>query len=128
MARCVCAALRTGQCPRGNISSLFGGKGTTRAYSLGLTSTSGLRGDDVTIPESPVSLVGVNPAPIAVTDPAGSGVHRYLLALAEAIQPPAAMRLATELQAVSGADYVILSPAPFIPALTELIALGRARV
>ena len=116
---------------RGNVpdgsSVLFSGDMTPRKYSLGLTSTAGLRGYDVTIPEAPSSLLGLSPAPITVTDPAGSGVHRYLLASAEAIQPPATMRLATELQAVSGADYVILSPAPFIPALAELIALRQSQ-
>ena len=126
MARWVCAALRTGQCPRRIIGALHGGW-APRTYSLGLTSTVGLRGYDVTNPEAPISLLGINPAPITVTDPAGSGVHRYLLAAAEAIQPPADMRLATELQPVSGADYLILSPAPFMPALTDLIALRQSQ-
>ena len=62
-----------------------------------------------------------------MTDPADGGIHRYLLAAAEAIQPPAAMRLATELQPVSGADYLILAPAPFMPALAELIALRQSQ-
>ncbi|MCX6027855.1 MAG: C25 family cysteine peptidase [Chloroflexi bacterium] len=116
---------------RGNVpagsSVLFTGDAAPRTYSLGLTSTVGLRGYDVTNPETPISLVGINPAPITVTDPAGSGGHRYLLAAADAIQPPAAMRLATELQPVSGADYLILSPSPFMPALTDLITLRQSQ-
>lgn len=62
-----------------------------------------------------------------MTDPVSSGVHRYLLASAEAIQPPARMRLATELQPVSGADYLILSPSLFMPALTDLITLRQGQ-
>ena len=116
---------------RGNVpagsSVLFTGDGAPRTYSLGLTSTAGLRGYDVTNPENPISLLGINPAPITVTDPVSSGDHRYLLAAAEAIQPPAAMRLATELQPVSGADYLILSPSRFMPALTDLIALRQSQ-
>ena len=37
------------------------------------------------------------------------------------------MRLATELQPVSGADYLILSPSLFMPALTDLIALRQSQ-
>ena len=115
-----------GDVPAGS-SVLFTGDGAPRTYSLGLTTTVGLRGYDVTNLETPISLLGINPALITVTDPVGSGGHRYLLAAAEAIHPPAAMRLATELQAASGADYLILSPAPFIPALTDLIALRQSQ-
>ena len=115
-----------GDVPAGS-SVLFTGDAAPRTYSLGLTSTAGLRGYDVTNPEAPISLLGINPAPITVSDPAGSGVHRYLLAAAEAIQPPAAMRLATELQPVSGAEYLILAPAPFMPALADLITLRQSQ-
>ena len=115
-----------GDVPAGS-SVLFTGDGAPRRYSLGLTSTVGLRGYDVTNPEAPISLLGINPAHITVTDPAGNGGHRYLLAAAEAIRPPAAIRLATELQPVSGADYLILAPSRFMPALTDLIALRQSQ-
>ena len=121
-----------GTVPAGS-SVLFTGDGVPRTYSLGLTTTAGLRGYDVTNPQAPISLLGINPDPITVTDPAGSdagsdgGRHRYLLAAAEAVQPPAAMRLAIELQAVSGADYLILAPALFMPALTDLITLRQSQ-
>jgi hypothetical protein len=116
-------------------SVIFTGDAAPRTYSLGLTSTAGLRGYDVTNPQAPISLLGINPDPITVTDPASSdvlsptkgGSRRYLLAAAEAIQPPAAMRLATELQPVSGADYLILAPAPFMPALADLITLRQSQ-
>ena len=115
-----------GAVPAGS-SVLFTGDAEPRTYSLGLTSTAGLRGYDVTNPENPISLVGINPASITVTDPVSSGEHRYLLASAEAIQPPARMRLATELQPVSGADYLILTPSRFMPALTDLITLRQSQ-
>ena len=121
-----------GTSPAGS-SVLFTGEKEAHTYSLGLTSTPGLRGYDVTNLETPISLVGINPASITVTDPVSSDVlsltkgggHRYLLAAATAIQPPAAMRLATELQPVNGAEYVILAPSIFMPALTDLIALRQ---
>lgn len=116
---------------RGNVpagsSVLFTGADRPRTYVLGLTSTGGLRAYDVADPDKPVSLVGVNPAAITLTDPTGSGVHSYLLASSSAIQPPASMRLATELQPVSGADYLILSPSQFMPALTDLITLRQSQ-
>ena len=108
-------------------SVLFTGDAAPRTYSLGLTSTAGLRGYDVTVPEAPISLLDINQAPITVSDPVSGGGHRYLLAAAEAIRPPAAMRLATELQPVSGADYLILAPAPFMPALADLITLRQSQ-
>ena len=87
---------------RGNVpagsSVLFTGDGEPRMYSLGLTSTVGLRGYDVTVPNNPISLLGIVPARIIVTDPVSGGAHRYLLTSAVVIQPPADMRLATELQ------------------------------
>ena len=50
---------------RGNVpagsSVLFTGDGEPRTYILGLTSTAGLRGYDVTNPENPISLLGINP-------------------------------------------------------------------
>jgi hypothetical protein len=108
-------------------SVLFSGEGAPHAYSLGLAATAGLRGYDVTDPESPALLLGLNPGSISVTDPIGGGVHRYLLVADAAIQAPVHLRLATALQPVSGADYLILSPAPFVPALAGLIALRRSQ-
>ena len=107
-------------------SVLFTGEGTPRTYTLGLTSTVGLRGYDVTDPESPVSLLGIGPDPIAVSDAVGGG-HRYLLAAGEAIRTPVGIRLATALPPVLGADYLIISPALFVPALADLITLRRSQ-
>ena len=115
-----------GAVPAGS-SVLFTGEGQPRTYNLGLASTAGLRGYDVTNPDNPISLLELNPAPLTVTDPGGSGVHRYLLAATAAIQPPASMRLASNLQPVTGADYLILSPSQFLPALTELITLRQSQ-
>ena len=115
-----------GNSPTG-ASLLFTGGGEPRTYSLGLAATVGLRGYDVTHPDNPVSLLGINPARITVSDPVSGGVHRYLLTSAAAIQPPTNMRLAADLQPVSGADTLILSPSLFMPALTDLIALRQSQ-
>lgn len=107
-------------------SVLFTGEGTPRTYTLGLTSTVGLRGYDVTDPQSPVRLLGLGPDPITVSDGVGGG-HRYFLAAEEAIRSPVAMRLAKALPPVIGADYLIISPSLFVPALADLIALRRSQ-
>jgi len=116
---------------RGNVpagtSVLFTGEGDPHTYTLNLTATTGLRGYDVTNPAIPINLLGINPDLIAVTDPVSSSVHRYLLAATEAIQSPASMRLATDMQPASGADYLILAPALFVPALADLIALRQSQ-
>ncbi len=109
-------------------SVFFTGDATPRTYNLGLAESDSLRGYDVTNPESPVSLQGIDPHSIQVTDPEGSGRHRYLLAAADAgMQAPVQLRLATALQPTSGADYLIISPAAFVPALTGLISLRRSQ-
>ena len=105
----------------------FTGDATPRAYTVGLTSTAGLRGYDVSNPDTPISLSGLNAAPITLTDPSGGGGRSYLLTSAAAMRAPARLRLATELQPVSGADEVILSPAAFVPALTDLVALRQSQ-
>ena len=115
-----------GDAPAG-AAVLFSGDATPGMYTVGLTSTVGLRGYDVTNPETPVNLLGLSQAPITVSDPAGSGARHYLLASAAAIRLPAAMRLALALQPLRGADYLILAPAAFVPALADLIALRRSQ-
>lgn len=114
-----------GNQPTGS-SVLFSGEAAPHAYSLGLAATAGLRGYDVTDPKNPISLTGISPDSLTVTDPVAGG-HRYLLTAEVAIQAPEQLRLATELQSTSGADYIILSPAPFVPALADLIALRRSQ-
>ena len=108
-------------------SLAFAGDAAPRAYTLGLTETSGLRGYDVTNPEAPISLAGLNAAPLLLTDPSSGGGRSYLLTSAAAIQAPSRLRLVAERQPVSGADEIILSPAAFMPALTDLIALRQSQ-
>jgi hypothetical protein len=108
-------------------SLAFAGDAAPRAYTVGLTETSGLRGYDVSNPDTPISLSGLNAAPIGMTDPVSGGGRSYALTSGAAIQAPARLRMAAELQPVSGADEIILSPAAFMPALTELIALRQSQ-
>ncbi len=114
-----------GDLPAG-ASVLFTGNETARTYTLGLTSTVGLRGYDVSDPESPIILLGISPDPITVTDAVGGG-HRYLLAAGEAIRPPVGIRLAILSPPVTGADYLIISPSLFVPALADLITLRQSQ-
>jgi hypothetical protein len=114
-----------GALPTGS-SALFRGEGDPYTYRLNLTASAGLRGYDVTNPEAPIVLLGLSPDDITVTDPS-VGIHRYLLTGDAGIHSPAALRLVTELQPVRGADYLILSPAAFVPALADLVSLRRSQ-
>lgn len=108
-------------------SLAFAGDAAPRAYTVGLTDTAGLRGYDVTHPDTPISLSGLTAAPITLTDPISGGGRSYFLTSATAVHAPARLRLAAALQPVSGADEIILSPALFAPALTDLVALRQSQ-
>jgi hypothetical protein len=106
---------------------VFAGDAAPRAYTVGLTEASGLRGYDVTNPDVPISLSGLSAAPITLTDPISGGGRSYLLTSAAAILAPAHVRLAAALQPMRGADEIILSPAGFLPALADLVALRQSQ-
>jgi len=102
---------------------LFTGE-VAQTYRLNLTSTLGLRHYDVTQPERPVIVLTTTPQQI--TDPDNSPAHRYLVTNENGIQAPTRIRLATSLQPVSGADYILIAPSDFISALQPLVALHQA--
>lgn len=108
-------------------SLAFAGDAAPRAYTVGLTATAGLRGYDVSNPDVPISLSGLNAAPILLSDPISGGGRSYALTSGAAILAPERLRMAAELQPASGADYVVVAPAAFTPALAELIALRQSQ-
>jgi hypothetical protein len=108
-------------------SALFTGETSASAYTLNLSSTIGLRAYDVTSPNQPVRLSDVSAAGniISLGDTA-AGARRYALAAESGILSPS-VRLPAALQSAAGADYVIISPASFVPALADLIALRQSQ-
>lgn len=120
-----------GSAPFGHSVS-FTGQPAPRAYTLALSSTTGLRVYDITIPERPLRLTDVSTArsSISFSDPVVGGVHHYALATESGLLYPVSFSPVQPLQTSSsftGADYVIIAPADFIPALDGLIGLRQAQ-
>ncbi|MGH2592650.1 MAG: C25 family cysteine peptidase [Anaerolineae bacterium] len=119
-----------GTAPTGSAAA-FRGESTRRAYSITLTSTVGLRAYDVTDPDRPLRLtnLSLNGNTISLSDPALGRPRRYALASDIGILSPTNLRPTSPLQtsSVSGADYVVISPIDFVPALTGLIALRESQ-
>lgn len=115
-----------GSTPVGQSASLTG-QPTPHAYTLALSSTTGLRAYDVTAPNYPVRLTGLitNGNILSLSDPL-TGPHRYAVATESAILAPVEMHWTTPLQ-VSGADYVMIASQEFIPALDRLVALRQSQ-
>ncbi len=106
-------------------SALFIGQPGASAYTLALSTTLGVRAYDVTDPAQPVRLAEVvtSTQSIGLGDPAGGLPRRYALAAESAVLEPAALRLSGPYSAPVPGDYVMISPAAFLPALTPLAQL-----
>lgn len=113
----------------GGESILFTGLDTPHAYQFSLNSITGLRGYDVTNPMMPIALTDIEvieTKTIVVGDAAENGARRYWLSTESGIKSPSHLRLLTPLQTggdFTGVDYLIITPADFIPALGGLVAL-----
>jgi hypothetical protein len=107
----------------------FTGEAAPRAYTLALTSTVGLRAYDVTNSDQPVRLsdVSVSGSDVTLGDVGVSGARGYALVAENDIRVPDAIRLTTALPAIAGADYLIITPSAFAPALTALINLRQSQ-
>lgn len=112
---------------------LFTGEAVPHAYTLSLESIADLQGYDVTDPDNPVILTGIEISgvnQVTVGDPPESGNRRYWLTTGEAVESPDRVRLVLPLpdqQNSSGGDYLIISPSDFIPALNDLITLRESQ-
>ncbi len=124
-----------GNAPFGH-SVTFSGQPAPQAYTLALSSTTGLRVYDITDPGCPLRLTGVITTgnTIALGDPSGGEwdgrSHRYTLTTESGLLFPVALRPAQVLQTggnFTGADYVLIAPADFMPALESLIRLRQAQ-
>lgn len=120
-----------GSAPFGD-SLIFTGQPAPIAYTLTLNSATGLRVYDVTSPDHPLHLTDVITVgnTITISDPLEGGLHRYALAAENGLLFPTALRPMQPLQTGSGflgADYVLITPPDFIPALDDLITLRQAQ-
>lgn len=124
--------------PRGDQPSgqavLFSGESTPHAYQLHLSASDGLRAYQVTDPDRPLRLTGLQVSAegttLTVGDPDSGGAQRYLVISEQVISAPAAYRLVTPLQTgpgFGGADYLVITPVEFRPALEPLVALRHAQ-
>jgi hypothetical protein len=103
---------------------IFDGSEDISAYPFRLSATNGLRAYDVTDPDRPqrlsdftlsgdtITLGDIFPAP-----------RRYAVVAEGGILSSAKFRQTTSLPDISGADYLIITPAEFQPALNDLLAL-----
>ncbi len=117
-----------GGAPVGNTVS-FTGQPTPHTYGLTLSATAGLRAYDVTNPDLPLRLTGMitDGDTTSLSDPPVGGQHRYALTTDSGVLSPVSVRPVQTLQATGGADYVLIAPADFVPALDDLVALRRAQ-
>ena len=114
-------------------SLFFRGEDSPHAYSIGLNSSNGLRAYDVTDPDRPLSLgefVLDSMGKISLGDGLADGHPHYWVTAETGITSPQRVRLVTPMNIAGdfiGADYVILSPGEFFPALSDLVSLRRAQ-
>jgi hypothetical protein len=108
----------------------FSGESGQNVYKVSLASTAVLKAYDVSDPDQPEDLFGLQLAGDAVSfaDP-DAQLHDYWLTTSSAIQSPEKLRMVTQSrlgQDFNGAQYLIISPAEFIPSLADLIELRKS--
>jgi len=108
----------------------FTGEATQHKYNIGLASTTGLRVYDVTDPETPQKLTGWTSGSKSVSlgDPV-DGIHNYALSNQNGVLSPNNLRLLKTLQTenTTGANYIVISPAEFMPALNSFVTLRQSQ-
>ena len=102
------------------------------AYSVRLSPLSpsaGYEALDISNPEQPKLLSGVNTTTNPITIANDGQSHDYWVTTTAAIQAPDDVRQLKPLTATTGfvgADYVIIAPAEFIPSLDPLVAMHQS--
>ena len=108
----------------------FTGDSVPRAYTVGLTSVTGVRAYDITNPGAPLRLTNPNLLGVLVTVGDNTpGGHSYLIASAGGVRSPARLRpfVPMEASGLSSVDYLVITHPNFKPALTALIALRQSQ-
>jgi len=114
-------------------SIAFSGAIPHLAYTVNITKapSANYRAFDISNPEQPeeMSILSILGNQVTVADPSGDHIRDYWVTSTGAIQAPDNMRQLKPLSAPPdfvGADYVIISPAEFIPSLDPLVGLHQA--
>jgi hypothetical protein len=102
------------------------------AYSVALSSPGPYRAYDVSDPDHPSRLTGVavTGSTVSIGDSTPGGLRRFAVTSEAGILAPARLRPASALQAgggFAGANYLVIAPIDFTPALTSLIGLRQAQ-
>ncbi|MCC7362610.1 MAG: hypothetical protein IT317_24225 [Anaerolineales bacterium] len=107
---------------------IFTGDSAPRAYTVGLTSASGVRAYDITDPAAPLRLTSPNLSGglVSVGDD-GSGGRAYVVAAAGGVRSPTRLRpfVALATSGLSSVDYLFITHPDFLPALGALAALRQ---
>jgi len=112
-------------------SIFFRGEEASHTYIISLDSSQGLRAYDVTDPGRPLRLSGFTldtSGKLTLGDGLVSGNPHYWITSEAGIANPERLHLVPALETeadFSGADYLIISPAEFVPALDDLISLRQ---
>jgi len=114
-------------------SIAFSGNTPQRAYTASISKapSESFLAYDISNPEQPeeMSILSILGNQVTVADPSGDHIRDYWVTSTGAIQAPDNMRQLKPLSAPPdfvGADYVIISPAEFIPSLDPLVGLHQA--
>jgi hypothetical protein len=112
---------------------LFSGEDTQHSYTIKLNSMEGLRAYDVSDPANPLRLSDLDtsiPDTVQLGDSSTSGTQQYWMTSETGILSPLSLRLISPLTAggkSAGAEYVIVTPKAFIPALGDLVMLRKGQ-
>ena len=111
-------------------SALLTGQPVSSTYTFALSDTAGLRAYDVTDSDHPLRLTGIvtNGNAISLSDPLEGGTRRYNVVAEDGLAYPTYQRVpALQTTGLTGADYIIIAPDEFVPALGSLIALRQSQ-
>ena len=118
-----------GNAPFGG-SALLTGQPVSSTYTVALSYTAGLRTYDVTDADHPLRLTGILTSgnAVSLSDPPEGGTRHYNVVAEDGLAYPTYQRVpALQTAGLAGADYVIIAPDDFVPALSSLVVLRQSQ-
>jgi len=113
-------------------SLFFSGETSRKEYTFSVPSATNYSAYDVTNPDQPEILTGIPSGTITISDPSSfnSPNHNYWLSPTTVVNQTDNLRLLRQpllSPDFTGADYLIISPAEFIPSLSGLVDLHKSQ-
>jgi hypothetical protein len=113
-------------------SLLFSGENSRKEYTFSVPSQTSFSAYDVTNPDQPEILTGIPSGTITISDPSSfiNPNHNYWVSPTSVVNQADNLRLLRQSLLSSnftGADYLIISPAEFIPSLSGLVDLHKSQ-